>query len=1259
MQMRQLINSPYSWILLREIAAMPTDSPNTSKSRGKTPVKSTGNTQSKQSLQVSQKRSSEAARDEMASEQQSTQNKEKDVYCGSSDVRRKICELEKDKLELYTQFNEEVSSYQGELVRLRAALERGEAQRQKLEYEIVLVKKEAMVEKKAAEEMTAALQSEDTKLRAQAADWQQRLSDMEKALSLTRRARDEDQRALELELEERDRLLISANTECDHLATENKRIEALLQSERDAVSELCRKVERLQAEREREAESLRRQSGELHCASERERRLKTELEAAQLRVKTLEENVESERAAHLESKFSSEIIQLRIQDLEAALQVEKSAQVEALSNLELMKHKFAEIEKAYEQERDKAKDSLQQLAQREEHYLARKNELIVELNDKKKTVTELTEALQAYEMQQGQSQINLEKAQTQHASLTETLEGFRRDLQQALRHSGVLDPRIEERLEKNGRADLHTLVDSLRKTLTHYQDSLEKSTRELHDLKKMYESATQECKLLEDTIGALKKNAEEAHLGLARADNEVTRLRAECLNLAAQSEHAQSELSAIRQRWKLERERGSEAEMEIQRLTQHYQKDSQEKLTFLHDLYQRLVAGCVLIKQPQGLLGTFSWPELQAVLQEHAEALNSDLSRANEKISHLEFVCQNKSEAVRELQQTQKSTFSKLEEQMRRREEDWQSQKRDLEKHYSSLSSEAQARAKKWQGAAELAKVKADSLEKVQNETAVELARLQNLLPQTRRERATLLAACALLTGALCPLYWQLCSLASEKALLLRQLDAIRDFEAEIRSLVGALTAEGKDGERSGMCSRGAGGGARTFRKYAIAVMAARRFLKLGQRSQMLFSLEQGLGDFPALSVHMGEARDSSACSGQDRGERLSNMALHWFQSKALLDIFLSTVGELQDLMAKAEPGTPASHPGVLAAARSCFARLMERLMQEMDGASRLWCREKGALSARLGQGLHKLNKVGSTQSDATAAALTTKGAVAVLQRLVLEFTQRLHSSEVERRSLRLELAELKCRAKETSPRAEEREDHRKTAGVPVEHFGSMCAELSSALEREQQAHSLLHEQALLLKEMGLGLELHSGEEAEKDKTLAEAVKSLSEAKTELRRKDQSLRQLGRRMALHLQEKRQLEESVQHAESALRQAARNKDALSGYLRSVESSLNDVKERILLSRAAVTREDFTLQLPRMHLEATGSERLMGGAEMAACQSLVSTYTDVYQMACCRMALLEKEVASHQSHISDLKNELQDACLRESQCFVPVRAPSPKM
>ena len=51
-------------------------------------------------------------------------------------------------------------------------------------------------------------------------------------------------------------------------------------------------------------------------------------------------------------------------------------------------------------------------------------------------------------------------------------------------------------------------------------------------------------------------------------------------------------------------------------------------------------------------------------------------------------------------------------------------------------------------------------------------------------------------------------------------------------------------------------------------------------------------------------------------------------------------------------------------------------------------------------------------------------------------------------------------------------------------------------------------------------------------------MQSLSEAKMELRRKDQSLRQLNRHLTQLEQDKRRLEENIHDAESALRMAAK-------------------------------------------------------------------------------------------------------------------------
>ena len=57
-------------------------------------------------------------------------------------------------------------------------------------------------------------------------------------------------------------------------------------------------------------------------------------------MSALEDITEAERAAHLESKFNSEIIQLRVRDLEGALELEKSSKAEVIANREQLNHQF-------------------------------------------------------------------------------------------------------------------------------------------------------------------------------------------------------------------------------------------------------------------------------------------------------------------------------------------------------------------------------------------------------------------------------------------------------------------------------------------------------------------------------------------------------------------------------------------------------------------------------------------------------------------------------------------------------------------------------------------------------------------------------------------------------------------------------------------------------------------------------------------------------------------------------------------------------
>ncbi|XP_043917224.1 coiled-coil domain-containing protein 171 isoform X2 [Protopterus annectens] len=1170
-----------------------------------------------------------------------------------ADLRWKLNQAEKAKLELTTKNNEELARYETQITRLRAQLERGEAKRQNLEYELALSRKEAGIHQCTSEERLATLNLIQEQLAAQKLELKQKREELEKALKISQEAREDDHQRFQAELEERDNIIQQCNAENESLRAEIIRLENVLQEQEDTLEEMQKKLKELEILRTSHLEAMRLQASELEYSSEREERLKKELEAAVQRVKHLEESIETERATHLESKFNSEIIQLRIRDLEGALQVEKASHAEVASNLEMIKQQFREVEKAYEREKKKQLEITGKLHKLESEHLSAVKQLNKEVEEKKKIIGDLSKKLQNIQKDNTELREELNMAKKHQAFLEETYGGSMRELEllldsfavSGMRKSGICQDRDKPHSPS-------AVLETLRHTLTDYQSRLEDTSNELDRQKTICEKMTEECKFYKEMKLSQDKNLEEFKMEIMKTKKELNNLHEDCANRESAVECLKSEMNNMQQRFQMEYARAAAAEEEIQKITEIHKKDSQEKLTFLHSLYQRLVAGCVLIKHPEGMLGKFSWHELCAVLQENVDAMTSDLNKANEKMSYLENLCKSKVDTIKELQKTQEDAFSKVAEQMKEREISWQKQNKNLEQHYSALIGEVHTRAQKCQEIADISKEKIAGLEKVKDHLALENSHFRNLLSVSQKEHASLLVACALLAGALYPLYGRACVLYTQKNILQNQINTFETVKHELWTLIQALSGESrKNREESRKKKKCFSGMIRIFRKSAIVILAVNRLKSLGRSSRRIFSWTEGYRGGVGLLICSGGSRSVHSLSSQQ-----NEHALKWFTSANLQSAVVGSVAELLEVVSKADHSCFTSGHLLINAAQNSFTKLMNRLRTEMDNDSLDSCvnyYDKSALIQRLSHGLHRVNT--NILKSGHPVSVSIKHNLTALQKHILAFTQRLHTAEVERRALRLELAaykqnvsDLKRDANKSRSLEEQLNEFRQASQnmVPFEKFECACTELNSALQREQQAQLLLNEQAHQLHELNLRLELHSSEEADKDQTLSEAVKSLSEAKMELRRKDQSLRQLNKHLTQLEQDKCRLEESIRNAESALRMAAKDKEHLISSMKLTEADLQKVRDQISLSWTAASRNDFTLQMPKLHVETFTVEGQKGRQEFATLQNMICSFMDIYKLVSSRISTLEMELVSHQKHIIALKSELQTACLRES-------------
>ncbi|NXG21729.1 CC171 protein, partial [Grallaria varia] len=268
------------------------------------------------------------------------------------------------------------------------------------------------------------------------------------------------------------------------------------------------------------------------------------------------------------------------------------------------------------------------------------------------------------------------------------------------------------------------------------------------------------------------------------------------------------------------------------------------------------------------------------------------------QISHLEYVCKDKSNTVEELQQSHEDAFNKMAEQMKAQASCWQKEKSYLEQQYSGLLGEVHARAQEYQETTEKNKEKMYVLEKSQEKLALESVSVKNALTQFQKEHSSLLAACALLAGALYPLYGQLCAISSQRDLLQDQINIYELVNQKIRTLVHALSDDEENSQNEAKIKkRKFQGLIYVFRRAVIVVLAANRLKVLAQSSSSLFTWRNDLKEAIGIRVCVGESkgkRNLSSCEGEELD---CVEALNWFTSSNLLAAIISSVTELQDVV--------------------------------------------------------------------------------------------------------------------------------------------------------------------------------------------------------------------------------------------------------------------------------------------------------------------------------------------------------------------------
>ncbi|KAK2488874.1 hypothetical protein MC885_017635, partial [Smutsia gigantea] len=146
----------------------------------------------------------------------------------AADLRKKLHCAKKEKLEITAKHNTELASCEGQIAKLRSEVEKGEALRQRLEYDLVVARKDAGLGRRAAEERLAEAHRIQKELCAQNIELQGKANEIEKAFQTSQQKWKEECRRFECDLEERDNIIQNCNQEYDLVMKEKSRLEETL-----------------------------------------------------------------------------------------------------------------------------------------------------------------------------------------------------------------------------------------------------------------------------------------------------------------------------------------------------------------------------------------------------------------------------------------------------------------------------------------------------------------------------------------------------------------------------------------------------------------------------------------------------------------------------------------------------------------------------------------------------------------------------------------------------------------------------------------------------------------------------------------------------------------------------------------------------------------------------------------------------------------------------------------------------------------------
>lgn len=1060
-------------------------------------------------------------------------------------LRRKLNALENERLNVISSSNEEISRLLSEVARLTAHLERGEALRQNLEYELARSKKDVLIEQNAAEHHHSQMKKlieECTRKEEKNISEKKTLT---KELEAIRAATQEDISRFANLMQEKEKQVLVLLKEKDCLNAEKSKLTLTIMDRESTINQYKAELDRFAAHGRLKESNLWSKVEQL---KEQVNVLEQELLLTLTKVESLEAANEVEKKNHLETKCSCDVLQNEVK-------TESAAKADALLKVEKIQDQLRQNQESLEEEKASSSKLQEKLAHLEEEFENVKKQLSSELADKKRLVKSYSQQLEECQKTAIQLRQELSKAKKRQMQLDEAYSSGLKQLQEVIAVSGnslspsssaTVKPTTTDLAKEAARANnFCNMVSSIQQIFYDRLQQQDRLSRDLSSHQQMVEQLTRECKSYKLTMSTSAKACQMSNEALEKARCEKNQIETQLVSLKEECSLLHRDLSRLKTSLAKEKSFSQELQAQMVKLTKRYQNDEQRSSTFVLLLHQLLntvdsvaaISGkCSTSKE--GALPR--WNDLGLVVNEQVSGLVNLLNQEKEKVSRMEEILRKKERMLEQ----HNEELTKIAKTYASANQQWTGEKEEIQKKFIKKLSAVHSKLKI---SAEETWQKMETANVYQQELEQDREKLLGQLNTCRIESSALLATCALLCGTVYPLHARYVALLEQRGALNNQLAHFESFKTQVGNLIFAISGERSDPDPRMSVARISNLAPRLrFRATVIAVIAVRRLLGFGDNSCRIFTSFNSLPGVYATAVCVGGTTSVPKGSGEsfDAGsvDRLSD----WLSSADLHSAIHSSMHDLvtaTDRIRERASGYECTQ--LLNIAKNCFQKFLSFLPKifpliSVDRGSHSFCTD-------LGKGLESC--LGSCLNISHMSYVNSQQLAKSLQQELLNFTRRLHVSELERRDLRaaLSLIERGVVGKEQKELTDQF-----TAAVPVDKFREVCGELARALEREEQLQGVLAIQKEQLEGQAERLYTFNDNGVRHENLAASGGRQLSDLRVELNSKDLLVQRLTRQIAIIDEEKASLLSNVSDAEIALQTAAEEKRSVICYVNTLSN-----------------------------------------------------------------------------------------------------------